>query len=107
VPRSPVRPPGPLSFDWAVTALSTEASDPPASSRDGLAAITAPTLVVAGGPDSHVSQERLADMTALIPGGQMITIPAGHLVHAAQPARFVPAVTAFLAGSGGPADPPG
>jgi 3-oxoadipate enol-lactonase len=98
VPRSPVRPPGPLSFDWAVTVLSAEASDPPASSRDGLTAITAPTLVVAGGPDSHVSQDRLADMAALIPGGQLVTIPAGHLVHAAQPARFISAVTAFLAG---------
>ena len=106
VPPSPVRPPGPLSFDWAVTVLSAEASDPPASSRDGLAAITAPTLVIAGGPDSHVSQDRLADMAALIPGGQLITIPAGHLVHAAQPARFTSAVTTFLAGSGGPADPP-
>ena len=100
VPPSQVRPPGPLSFDWAVTVLSAEASaPPPASSRDGLAAITAPALVIAGGPDSHVSQARLADMAALIPGGQLITIPAGHLVHAAQPARFTSAVAAFLAGS--------
>jgi 3-oxoadipate enol-lactonase len=106
VPRSPVRPPGPLSFDWAVTVLSAEASDPPVSSRDGLAAITAPTLVVAGGPDSHVSQDRLADMAALIPDGRLITIPAGHLVHTVQPARFISAVTAFLAGPGSPADPP-
>jgi 3-oxoadipate enol-lactonase len=108
VPRSPVRPPGPLSFDWAVTVLSAEASAPPASSRDGLAAISAPTLVIAGGPDSHVSQDRLADMAALIPGGQLITIPARHLVHAAQPARFISAVTGFLAGgfAGRPANPP-
>jgi len=106
VPRSPARPPGPLSFDWAVTTLSAEASDPPASSRDGLAAITAPTLVIAGGPDSHVNQDRLADMAALIPGGQLITIPAGHLVHAAQPARYVSAVTAFLADDASAVDPP-
>jgi 3-oxoadipate enol-lactonase len=97
---TPVRPPGPLSFDWAVTALSAEASDPPASSRDGLTAITAPTLVIAGGPDSHVNQDRLADLAARIPGGQVLTIPAGHLVHAAQPARFISAVTAFLDDSG-------
>jgi 3-oxoadipate enol-lactonase len=106
VPPSPVRPPGPLSFDWAVTVLSAEASDPPASSRDGLAAITAPTLVIAGGPDSHVNQDRLADMAARIPGGQLITIPAGHLVHATQPARFTSAVAVFLAGSKGLAGPP-
>jgi 3-oxoadipate enol-lactonase len=100
VPRTPVRPPGPLSFDWAVTGLSAEASDPPASSRDGLATITAPTLVIAGGPDSHVDQDRLADLAARIPRGQVLTIPAGHLVHAAQPARFIAVVTAFLDGSG-------
>jgi 3-oxoadipate enol-lactonase len=43
---------------------------------------------------------------AAIPGGQLITIPAGHLVHAAQPARFISAVTAFLAGAARPVDPP-
>ena len=112
VPRTPVRPPGPLSFDWAVTALSAEASDPPASSRTGLAAITAPTLIVAGGPDSHVSQDRLADMAGLIPGARLVTIPAGHLVHATRPARFISVVTGFLgpsgrrAGPGGPGCPP-
>jgi len=106
-PRTPVRPPGPLSFDWAVTVLSAEASDPPASWREGLAAITAPTLIVAGGPDSHVSQDRLADMAALIPGARLVTIPAGHLVHAAQPARFISAVTGFLGGSLRQPEPPG
>ena len=55
------------------------------------------------GLDSHVSQDQLADMAALIPGAQLITIPAGHLVHAAQPARFISAVTAFLASPEGPA----
>jgi pimeloyl-ACP methyl ester carboxylesterase len=45
-------------------------------------------------------------VAALIPGGQLITIPAGHLVHAAQPARFISAVTAFVVGSGSPLDPP-
>ncbi len=103
VPPTPSRPAGSLSFDWAVTTLSVEASDPPASSRAGLAAITAPTLVVAGGPDSHVDQARLAEMTALMPGGQLVTIPAGHLVHATQPARFIAAVTAFLSSAALPA----
>jgi 3-oxoadipate enol-lactonase len=80
-----------------VTRLSAEASDPPASSRAGLAAITAPTLIVAGGPDSQVSQDRLADMAALIPDARLVTIPAGHLVHAARPDAFLSAVTGFLA----------
>ena len=35
-------------------------------------------------------------MTALIPDCELMTIPAGHLVHAARPAEFTAAVTAFL-----------
>lgn len=96
VPPAPSRPPGELSFDWAVTTLSAEASDPPASSRDGLSSISAPTLVIAGGPDSHVDQDRLAEMARLIPDCQLVTIPAGHLVHAGQPDRFVVDVRSFL-----------
>jgi 3-oxoadipate enol-lactonase len=42
-------------------------------------------------------------MAALMPGGQLITIPAGHQVHATQPARFLAAVTAFLTSSALPA----
>ena len=97
VPPVSSRPDGPLSFDWAVTGLSAEASDPPASSRDGLAGITAPTLIVAGGPASHVNQDRLAQMAGLIPGARLITLPAGHLVHARQPEAFISAVADFLA----------
>jgi len=36
-------------------------------------------------------------MAAMMPGGHLVTIPAGHLVHAKQPERFIAAVTAFLA----------
>jgi pimeloyl-ACP methyl ester carboxylesterase len=97
VPPVPSRPDGPLSFDWAVTRLSAEASDPPASSRDGLAGITAPTLIVGGGPASHVSQDRLAEMAGLIPGARLITLPAGHLIHASQPDAYIAAVADFLA----------
>jgi pimeloyl-ACP methyl ester carboxylesterase len=45
----------------------------------------------------------LAEMAALMPGGQLITIPAGHLVHATQSTRFIAAVTAFLSASALPA----
>ena len=98
VPPVQSRPPGELPYDWAVTTLSAEASDPPASSRDGLSSIGAPTLVIAGGPDSHVSQDRLAEMAGLIPDCRLVRIPAGHLVHAGQPGRFIAAVTSFLSG---------
>jgi pimeloyl-ACP methyl ester carboxylesterase len=36
-------------------------------------------------------------MAVLIPDCELVTIPAGHLIHAAQPAEFTAAVTAGLA----------
>lgn len=95
--RSPVRPEGPLAFDWNVTALSNEFTDPQVSVwRDSLPGITAPALLVAGGPASHVDQGQLAEMAALIPGARLVTIPVGHLVHAARPVEFTAAVAGFL-----------
>jgi len=35
-------------------------------------------------------------MAALIPDARLVTIPAGHLVHAARPDAFLSAVTGFL-----------
>jgi pimeloyl-ACP methyl ester carboxylesterase len=35
-------------------------------------------------------------MATLIPGCELITVPAGHLVHAARPAEFCTAVAGFL-----------
>lgn len=95
--RALTRPAGPLAFDWDVTALSNEFTDPQVSSwRDSLRDIRAPVLLVAGGPDSHVDQGQLADMATLIPDCQLITIAAGHLIHASSPAEFTAAVTSFL-----------
>jgi 3-oxoadipate enol-lactonase len=97
-PRPLTRPAGPLDFDWDVTALSAELRDPPPSWREALGLIDAPTLIVGGGPASHVDQDRLAEMASLIPRCELITIPAGHLVHAARPAEFAAAVAGFLPG---------
>jgi pimeloyl-ACP methyl ester carboxylesterase len=90
-------PPGPLPFDWPVTALSNQFTDPPVSAwRDSLGDIQAPVLLVAGGPDSHVDQDQLAALATLIADCELVTIPAGHLVHAARPAEFTAVVTGFL-----------
>jgi pimeloyl-ACP methyl ester carboxylesterase len=95
--RDAVRPDGPLPFDWDVTALSNELTDPQVSSwRDSLRHIQAPTLLIAGGPASHVDQGQLAGMATLIPDCELVTIPAGHLVHAVRPAEFTAVVTDFL-----------
>ena len=96
-PRVLACPEGPLPFDWDVTALTNEFTNPQVSSwRDELRRIQAPALLVAGGPASHIDQDQLADMAALIPDCELVTIPAGHLVHAVRPAEFAAAVTAFL-----------
>jgi len=95
--RAVARPAGPLPFDWDATALSNEFTDPQVSSwRESLRHIQAPALLIAGGPASHVDQGQLADMAALIPDCALVTIPAGHLVHATRPARFTAVVTDFL-----------
>ena len=76
--------------------MTAEANDPPASWRDGLAVISAPTLIVAGGPGSHIDQNRLAEMATHIPRCELITIQAGHYVHTAEPPEFNRIVTEFL-----------
>ncbi|WP_269858459.1 alpha/beta fold hydrolase [Streptomyces sp. RPT161] len=93
------RPDGELDFDWeVVAALHAELAAPPEQWRTGLAGITAPTLVIAGGSRSHIPQDQLAQMARLIPGGRLLTIPSGHLVHAERPEDFTAAVLGFLPG---------
>ncbi|GIF45687.1 pimeloyl-ACP methyl ester carboxylesterase [Asanoa ferruginea] len=64
---------------------------------DELAGIPVPVLVVAGGPESFLPQDAMARMAARIPAGELITIPAGHLVHPTEPDAFAAAVETFLA----------
>lgn len=66
--------------------------------REALGAIKAPALLIAGGPESHIDQDRLAEIASLLPDCELVTIPAGHQVHASAPEKFSAAVTAFLAG---------
>ena len=56
----------------------------------------AKTLVLAGGTNSHVPQDGVAELTRRIPGARMVTIPVGHLIHHAAPEPFIEAVSAFL-----------
>ncbi|MDR7275154.1 alpha/beta fold hydrolase [Catenuloplanes atrovinosus] len=63
---------------------------------DRVPLITAPTLVIGGGPRSHVSAERLAALARALPDGRLLTIPAGHRVHSTAPAAFQDAVLPFL-----------
>ncbi len=99
-PASPVAdaPEEPVDFDWAVVgAVKGQIDRPDPRWLERMTAITAPTLLVAGGPTSHVPQEGLAEMAGLVPDCRLVTVDAGHLVHQDRPAEFVAAVAPFLA----------
>jgi 3-oxoadipate enol-lactonase len=88
----------PTHFDWAmVRAVKAQLDTPDPAWREGLARITARTLVVAGGAASHVPQERIAELARLVPDCRLVTIEAGHLVHGARPREYVAVVAPFLA----------
>jgi 3-oxoadipate enol-lactonase len=96
----PDRPGGALDFDWPVVPAiggQVNAGDP--ETWASLPMITAPTLLIGGGPDSHVSQDKLAEAAARIPHSELVTIPAGHQVHVSRPAEFTRAVLSWLPAS--------
>jgi len=93
----PDRPIAPLGFDWAVVPAivgQVNAGDPVA--WDGLREITAPTLLIGGGPTSHIPQDKLAEAAARIPRCTLLTIPAGHDIHTGRPAQFADTVLGWL-----------
>lgn len=93
----PDRPSGPLDFDWdVVVQLLPERNDPDPAWFAALDRITAPALVVAGGAASHLPQDQIADLARRLPHGRLVTIEAGHEVHAHAPAEFVRVVRSFL-----------
>jgi 3-oxoadipate enol-lactonase len=79
-----------------VQAIRRQIDDPDPAWWDRLGQVTATTLVIGGGPASHVPQGRVAELARRIPGARLETIPAGHLVHAAEPAAFTRLALAFL-----------
>jgi 3-oxoadipate enol-lactonase len=99
-PPIPPRPEGvELPFDWdMLIAIRAQVDDPDMTTWERLGQITARTLIVAGGPESHISQEKIAEAASLIPDASVVTIEAGHHVHSTEPQRFVDAVLAWLSG---------
>jgi pimeloyl-ACP methyl ester carboxylesterase len=87
-------------FDWAaVAALYHQRNHPDPSWWDLLERISAPTLVIAGGPSSLLPQDALADMAARIPDARLVTMSGGHVVHEQCHDEFVAEVRAFLEAS--------
>ncbi|MET9297233.1 alpha/beta hydrolase [Streptomyces sp. NPDC003077] len=94
----PPPPPGPLAFDWqAKVAVVAHRNAPDPAWWEAPARITAPTLVIGGGPTSPIPQQHMTDLAELIPDSRLLTIDgAGHLVHEERPREFLDAVRTFL-----------
>lgn len=91
------RPPGELGFDWdMVLAVRPQIDAPDPAWLAGLSRITADTLVVYGGAPSPMPRDRVEELVRRVPRARMVTVEAGHLVHATRPAEFTEAVLAFL-----------
>lgn len=95
----PAAPPENLPVDWPlIVAIAGQLKDPDPAWWAGLPSITARTLIIAGGEDSHVPQDVLAEAAQLIPDATLVRIPAGHRVHTTRPDGFTAAVLDFLDG---------
>ncbi|MEU5091823.1 alpha/beta fold hydrolase [Streptomyces sp. NPDC021356] len=103
VPLDPPRPPaerpaGDLPYDWAmIRATDAQRNAPDPAWGEHMHRITAPTLLVAGGPRSFVPQREITFLAGLIPNARVVTVDAGHLVHEARPEEFLGVVEPFLA----------
>jgi len=87
----------PFAYE-AIEAILNQLNDPDPAWTTGMARITTPTLVIAGGEKSHVNQTQLAEIVASLPDARLVTIPVGHGVHYDAPDEFLAAVQEFLAG---------
>ncbi len=102
----PARPAGELPFDWAVVlAIVEEVNDPSLRWWKHLPKITAPTLLVGGGPTSHIPQELLVDVSRAVPDCTLVTISAGHDVHESEPDAFAETVLGWLGTDNGAPGP--
>lgn len=93
----PERPSEPVDFDWAVVpTIAAAVNDPTRRMWALLPGITAPTLIIGGGPSSSIPQELLAEAAGLIPDCRLVEIDTGHDVHENRPNEFTSAVLGWL-----------
>jgi 3-oxoadipate enol-lactonase len=98
----PARPDGQLAYDWEmVLSIRRQIDDPDPAWLDRLSQISVETLVLGGGPDSHIAQDRVAELARRIPRARIETIQAGHLIHNTEPAAFTDVAVRFLQSTGG------
>ncbi|MGE7761343.1 alpha/beta fold hydrolase [Peribacillus sp. NPDC097895] len=93
----PAQPSDPLPFDWLVVpSILRQLNEPSPEWWVRLTDIIMPTLIIGGG-SSHMPQNKLQEVSELIPNCQLVTIEdAGHFVHDANLPAFLAAVKSFL-----------
>ncbi|MGE7766849.1 alpha/beta fold hydrolase [Peribacillus sp. NPDC096540] len=93
----PSKPSDPLPFDWLVVpSILRQLNEPNPEWWARLTEIIIPTLIIGGG-SSHISQNKLQEVSELIPTCELVTIvDAGHHVHDANLPAFLTAVKSFL-----------
>ncbi len=67
---------------------------------EALGKVPAPALVISGGPRSHVSPQRLAELAEALPAGSFTTVPVGHRIHSLAPEAFAATALPFLTAAG-------
>jgi 3-oxoadipate enol-lactonase len=93
----PSRPDSPVPYDWPLAeAIIRQLNNPDPAWWDQTGTISVPTLIIAGGPDSHVPQDKVHEVAARIPESTLVTIRAGHQVHRNRPGAFIASVQEFL-----------
>jgi pimeloyl-ACP methyl ester carboxylesterase len=83
----------------AVASILRQLTRPDAGWWQRLGEVRHPTLILSGGPASCIPPQRLAEVTAAIPGARLTTIPVGHRVHSLGPDEFATEVLAFMSES--------
>ncbi|MCR8868279.1 alpha/beta fold hydrolase [Peribacillus frigoritolerans] len=93
----PSRPSVPLPFDWEVVpSILQQLNEPDPEWWARLTEIMMPTLVIGGGA-SHIPQNKLQEVSELIPNCELVTIEdAGHFVHEDDLPAFLSVVKRFL-----------
>lgn len=93
----PAKPEGELAFDWAVVEqVRPEIDNFDPGWADVVATIGVPTRVIAGGPTNPVPHARIVDLVRQLPQGEMVTVDAGHDIHATAPEEFIHLLLSFL-----------
>jgi esterase len=93
----PSKPSNPLPFDWQVVpSILRQLNEPNPEWWARLTDIIMPTLIIGGG-SSHIPQNKLQEVSELIPNCELVTIEdAVHDVHDVNLPAFLAAVKSFL-----------